>query len=228
MLALKLGMSIGGSNRPMGAWTPASEGTDLVAWYKNKEGITLNGSDVSAWADSSSNSHDMVQATASEQPAYNASTGALTFDKTAAQSLQTTSQISISSDFTVGVRLYPSAVNVIVLGDNTTNNEFFKISNSTTLRFKTDGTHVDITVNDGNLSDDNYLVVTRASNVVSLYVNGTLQTDTETLEGTVDIDAIGVRATDANPYGGIIQEVQIYDSTSAELTANINTYLSTL
>ena len=221
-------MSIGGSNRPMGAWTPASEGTDLVAWYKNKEGITLNGSDVSAWADSSSNSHDMVQATASEQPAYNASTGALTFDKTAAQSLQTTSQISISSDFTVGVRLDPSAVNVIVLGDNTTSNEFFKISNSTTLRFKTDGTQVDITVNDGNLTADNYLVVTRASNVVSLYVNGTLQTDTETLAGTVDIDAIGVRATDANPYDGIIQEVQIYDSTSAALTANINTYLSTL
>lgn len=228
MLALKLGMSIGGSNRPMGGWTPASEGADLVAWYKNKEGITLNGSDVSAWADSSSNSNDMVQATASEQPAYNASTGALTFDKTAAQSLQTTSQISISSDFTVGIRLDPSAVNVIVLGDNTTSNEFFKISNSTTLRFKTDGTQVDITVNDGNLTADNYLVVTRASNVVSLYVNGTLQTDTETLEGTVDIDAIGVRATDANPYDGIIQEVQIYDSTSAALTANINTYLSTL
>jgi len=228
MLALKLGMSIGGSNRPMGGWTPASEGTDLVAWYKNKEGITLNGSDVSAWADSSSNSHDMVQATASEQPAYNASTGALTFDKTAVQSLQTTSQISISGDFTVGVRLDPSAVNVIILGDNTTTNEFFKISNSTTLRFKTDGSQVDITVNDGDLTDDNYLVVTRASNVVSLYVNGTLQTDTETLSGTVDIDAIGVRLNNANPYDGIIKEVQIYDSTSAELTANINTYLSTL
>ena len=228
MLALKLGMSIGGSNRPMGGWTPASEGTDLVAWYKNKEGITLNGSDVSAWADSSTFSHDMVQATASEQPAYNASTGALTFDKTAAQNLQTTSQISISGDFTVGVRLDSSAINVIVLGDNTINNEFFKIKDSTTLRFKTDGTQVDITVNDGDLTADNYLVVTRASNLVSLYVNGTLQTDTEILAGTVDIDAIGVRNPDTNPYGGIIQEVQIYDSTSAELTANINTYLSTL
>ena len=63
---------------------------------------------------------------------------------------------------------------------------------------------------------------------IKIYVNGTLQTDTETLEGTVDIDAIGVRNPDTNPYGGIIQEVQIYDSTSAALTANINTYLSTL
>ena len=228
MLKLGLGLSLS-SIRPQGAWSPTDE-TSLEAWYKNKEGITLNGSDVSAWADSSSNSHNMVQATASKQPAYNASTGALTFDKTAAQSLQTTSQISISGDFTVGIRLNPSSINVIVLGDNTINNEFFKLSNSSTLRLKTDtgSNFIDITVNDGDLSADNYLVVTRASNLVSLYVNGTLQTDTETLAGTVDIDAIGVRNPDANPYDGIIKEIQIYDSTSAALTANINTYLSTL
>jgi len=228
MLKLGLGLSLS-SIKPQGVWSPTDE-TSLEAWYKNKEGITLNGSDVSAWADSSSNSHNMVQATASKQPAYNASTGALTFDKTAAQSLQTTSQISISGDFTVGVRLDPSSINVIVLGDNTINNEFFKLSNSSTLRLKTDtgSNFIDITVNDGDLSADNYLVVTRASNLVSLYVNGTLQTDTETLAGTVDIDAIGVRNPDANPYDGIIKEIQIYDSTSAALTANINTYLSTL
>tara|TARA_R110002049_G_scaffold189942_1_gene358541 strand:+ start:206 stop:895 length:690 start_codon:yes stop_codon:yes gene_type:complete len=229
MLALKLGMSIGGSNRPMGAsWTPDSEGTNLVAWYKNKEGVTLNGSNVSRWNDSSSFDHNMVQSTAEKQPAYNASTGALTFDKTAAQSLQTTSQISISGDFSIGIRLDPSDVNVIVLGDNTITNEFFKITSSTKLRLKTDGSLVDITVNDGDLTADNYLLFTRSSDLVSLYVNGTLQTDTETLAGTVDIDAIGVRATDANPYDGIIKEVQIFDSTNAALTANINTYLSTL
>ena len=229
MLALKLGMSIGGSNRPMGAsWTPDSEGTNLVAWYKNKEGVTLNGSNVSRWNDSSNFDHNMVQSTAEKQPAYNASTGALTFDKTAAQSLQTTSQISISGDFSIGIRLDPSDINVIVLGDNTITNEFFKITSSTKLRLKTDGSLVDITVNDGDLTADNYLLFTRSSDLVSLYVNGTLQTDTETLAGTVDIDAIGVRATDANPYDGIIKEVQIFDRTNAALTANINTYLSTL
>ena len=226
MLALKQALSLV-STQTLGGWQPSDE-TGLEAWYKNQTGITLNGSDVSSWADSSSNSFDMVQATASEQPAYNASTGALTFDKTAAQSLQTTSQISISNDFTVGVKLDASAINVIVLGDNTTNNEFFKIKDSTTLRFKTDGTQVDITVNDGDLIADNYIVVTRSSDVVSLYVNGTLQTDTETLAGTVDIDAIGVRATDANPYDGTISEIQIYDTESTALTANVNTYLSNL
>lgn len=210
-------------------WTPASEGSNLSAWYKNKEGITLNGSDVSAWSDSSDNSNDMLQATASEQPAYSASTGALTFDATDTQSLQTVSDITLAGTFTIGIRLHPTANNVIVLGDNTTTNEFFKISNSTQLRFKTDGSQVDITVNAGDLISDNYLVITRdGSNLVSLYVNGTLQTDTETLSGTANIDAIGVRATDTNAYDGIIREVQIYETTSAGLTANINTYLSTL
>ena len=82
MLGLKQSLSLS-SNRALGGWTPDNEGTGLVAWYKNKEGITLNGSNVSRWNDSSSNDHNMGQETEEKQPAYNASTGALTFDKTA-------------------------------------------------------------------------------------------------------------------------------------------------
>ena len=228
MLGLKQSLSLS-SNRALGGWTPDNEGTGLVAWYKNKEGITLNGSNVSRWNDSSSNDHNMGQETEEKQPAYNASTGALTFDKTASQSLQTTSQISISSEFTIGVRLNPSSVNIVVLGDNTQPAEFLKIMTTTSLRVSTDGSLVDITVNDGDLTADNYLVVTRnSSNLVSLYINGTLQTDTETLAGTVDIDAIGVRRINNNPYDGIIKEVQIYRNTSLALINNVNNYLSNL
>ena len=228
MLGLKQSLSLS-SNRALGGWTPDNEGTGLVAWYKNKEGITLNGSNVSRWNDSSSNDHNMGQETEEKQPAYNASTGALTFDKTASQSLQTTSQISISSEFTIGVRLNPSSVNIVVLGDDTQPAEFLKIMTTTSLRVSTDGSLVDITVNDGDLTADNYLVVTRnSSNLVSLYINGTLQTDTETLAGTVDIDAIGVRRINNNPYDGIIKEVQIYRNTSLALTNNVNNYLSNL
>ena len=226
MLSLKLGLSLNSTKTSGGGWQPSDE-TGLEAWYKFQTGITLNGSDVSAWDDSSSNSFIMRQITLTEQPAYNS--GAIDFDASASQSLQTGSDITMSGAFTVGVRLFPSADNIIVLGDNTTTNEFFKITNSTSLRFKTDGSHVDITVNDGNLKADNYLVITRnASNLVSLYVNGVAQTDTETLAGTVNIDSIGVRATDANPYDGTISEVQIYDTESTELTSNVNTYLSNL
>jgi len=228
MLGLKQSLSLS-SNRALGGWTPDNEGTGLVAWYKNKEGITLNGSNVSRWNDSSSNDHNMGQETEEKQPAYNASTGALTFDKTASQSLQTDTQLSISSEFTIGVRLNPSSVNIVVLGDNTQPAEFLKIMTTTSLRVSTDGSLVDITVNDGDLTADNYLVVTRnSSNLVSLYINGTLQTDTETLAGTVDIDAIGVRRINNNPYDGIIKEVQIYRTTSLALTNNVNNYLSNL
>ena len=45
--------------------------SDLTAWYKFNTLITLNGSDVSLWGDSSGNGNDLRQTTASKQPAYN-------------------------------------------------------------------------------------------------------------------------------------------------------------
>ena len=190
MLSLRQSLSLN-SIRPLGGWKPSDEGTKLIAWYKNKTGITLNGSDVRQWDDSSDNSYNMVQTFPSKQPEYIASTGALRFVPADVQSLQSASDIELSGTFTIGIKLYPTLNNIIVLGDNTINNEFFKITNSTQLRFKTDGSLVDITVNDGDLKADNYLVITRnASNLITLYVNGVAQTDTETLAGTANIDAI--------------------------------------
>ena len=50
---LKLGLDLSLSSiRPQGVWSPDDE-TSLEAWYQNAVGITLNGSDVSQWADSS-------------------------------------------------------------------------------------------------------------------------------------------------------------------------------
>ena len=170
----------------------------------------------------------MVQATASEQPAYNS--GAIDFDASATQNLGSASDITLSGAFTIGIRLNPDLNNVVVIGDNTAGqNEFIKITNSTKLRMKIDNTTADITVNDGDLSADNYLVITRnASNLLTLFINGVAQTDTETLSGTANMDAIGVKAEDANPYDGTISEIQIYDAESTALTANVNTYLSNL
>ena len=228
MLSLRQSLSLN-TIRPLGGWQPSDEGTKLIAWYKNKTGITLNGSDVSAWADSSSNSFDMVQAFFSKQPEYITSTGALRFVPADVQNLQSASDIELSGTFTIGIKLYPTLNNIVVLGDNTINNEFFKITNSTQLRFKTDGSSVDITVNDGDLTADNYLVITRnASDLVTLYINGVAQTDTETLAGTANIDAIGVRNPEANPYSGDISEIQIFDTESIALTNNVNSYLSAI
>ena len=225
MLALKQGLSLVSTNT-LGGWKPSDE-TGLEAWYKYQTGITLNGSDVSAWADSSSNSFNMVQATATEQPAYNS--GAIEFTPADTHNLGSASDITLSGAFTIGIKLEPDASNVTVLGSNTTVNEFFKISTSTTLRFKTDGSQIDISLDSGSFVADLYLVVTRnASNLITLYKNGVAQADTETLAGTADINAIGVRRTDLNPYDGTISEIQIFDTESAALTANVNTYLSNL
>jgi len=224
---LNLSQSLGLSSiRVSGsAWTPASEG-DLVAWYKNQTGILLNDADVSKWEDSA-NSYDMVQATATEQPAYNS--GDIDFDSSDTQYLQSTSDIVLSGEFTFGIKLSPDATNVVVVGDNTAPNEFFKITSTNKLRFKTDGNEVDLSLDSGTFIGDFNLVVTRnSSDLITLWVNGVAQDDTETLAGTAEINAIGVRNSDNNPYDGTISEVQIYSSTSSGLTANVNDYLSSI
>ena len=225
MLALKQALSLV-STKMLGGWQPSNE-KGLEAWYKYQTGIGLSGSDVRSWADSSSNSFDMLQGTASEMPAYNA--GAIDFDASATQNLQSASEIDLSGAFTIGIKLGADESNVTVLGSNTTSNEFFKINSTTSLRFKTDGSLVDIALDSGTFITDLYLVITRnASNLITLYKNGVAQADTETLAGTANIDSIGVRKTDLNPYDGTISEIQIYDTESTALTANVNTYLSNL
>jgi hypothetical protein len=225
MLALKQALSL--VSTPLPKWSPLDE-TSLVAWYRKGSEITLVGSDVSKWADSSSNSHDMVQADEDERPAYSA--GALTFVNADKTNLQTTSQISLSGDFTIGIRLYPTSFNNVVIADNTTINEFFKITTSSQIRVRMDSgsNQANLDLDSGTFGDD-YLILTRVSNVLTLWKNGVAQTGTTpTLSGTSDIDAIGVRRTDLNGYEGTIIEIQIYSGSSAALTANINDRLSTL
>tara|TARA_R110002074_G_scaffold96991_1_gene210604 strand:- start:27 stop:710 length:684 start_codon:yes stop_codon:yes gene_type:complete len=227
MLALKQALSLVTiKNVSGGSWNPSDE-TGLEAWYKNETGITLNGEKVSAWADSSTNSFDMVQATASEQPVYNG--GDINFIAANITHLQSASDITLSGAFTVGFRLEPTASNNAVLGSNNQPNEFFKITSTTNLRFKTDSNQVDLTIDSGTLLADISLVVTRnASNLITMHINGVAQADTETLAGTADINAIGIRNPNNNPYDGTISEIQIYDTESTALTANVNTYLSNL
>ena len=222
---LKLGLDLSLSSIRRG-WSPDDEAS-LVAWYKNGSGITLNGSDVSAWADSSSNSYDMVQATATEQPAY--SGGTLTFVSADDNSLQSSSQISLTGDFTLGLRLNTSTTNGAFIGDNTSANEYFKYSASDKITFKIGGSVSTHVFKDSGSFGDNSIVITRASNVITLYVDGVAQTTaTPTLSGTALIDVLGIRRTDLNGYDGTMKEVQIYSSSSATLTANVSDRLATL
>ena len=225
MLALKLGLSLVSTPR-LGGWSPDDE-TSLVAWYQNQVGITLNGSDVSQWDDSSANSYDMVQATATEQPAYSA--GVLTFVSANLENLQTSgTQISLLEDFTLGLRINISTTNGAFLADNTSTNEYFKFSSASRISFKIAGSSsTNLDLDSGTFGDD-YLVITRLSDVLTLWKNGVAQSATKTVSGTSLIDVIGLRRTDANAFDGTVKEIQIYSSSSTDLTANINDRLSTL
>jgi hypothetical protein len=228
MLALKQDLSLVSLKRL--AWVPNDEST-LVAWYKNRTGVTTVGTglapNVSAWADSSINNHDMTQSTSANQPTYTSSGGHLTFDNSAPSYLQTTSQISLTGDFTIGFRLDTDTDNGTILGDNTASGEFIKFSTASQIRIKIDGSDKNITLDSGTFGDSS-IILTRVSDVITLYLEGTAQSTTPTLAGTADIDAIGIREASVNAYNGTMQEIQIYSSSSADLTTKVNDRLTSL
>ena len=213
--------------RPQGGWTPGSEG-NLVAWYKMATGIVLNGSDVSEWRDQSGNGYNMKQTDAAQQPAYSA--GVLTFDPTSSECLELDgTQIQLANDFTVGIRFNVAVTSGTLLADQTETGEFLRFQASNKLRLKVDGTApLDLILNSGNFSGEQYVVLTRSSGTVNWWVDGVAQTSSGTKTGTADIDAIGIRKVDVQPYDGTMREIQIYSSTSAALTANVNTWLAAL
>lgn len=225
MLSLKQGLSLS-RKKALGGWTPTDE-SSLEAWYQNAVGITLNGSDAQTWADSSTNSYDMIQDTATEQPAY--SGGVLTFVSADINSLQSAGQISLTGDFTLGFRINTSTTNGSFIGDNTDADEYFKYAGASRVSFKIAGSSVtNLDLDSGTFGDD-YLVITRASDILTLWKNGVTQTGTTpTVSGTCLIDVIGLRRTDLNGFDGTIKEIQIYSSSSADLTDNINKRLETL
>lgn len=57
------------ARRSRGDFAP-TDVPDCSLWLRSDLGITLNGSDISAWADQSGQGHDPSQATASAQPEY--------------------------------------------------------------------------------------------------------------------------------------------------------------
>ena len=218
-------MSLVSSNKGGAEWTPTDE-SSLEAWWQKGVGITLNGSDVSAWADSSSNNIDMAQATAGNQPAY--SGGVLTFDPAATSYLETSGQITLSGDFTIGAKIKPTGTGVVV-ADLTSNGEFVRFNTTSNLRVKINaGANTDIPKDSGTYDEEAYMVLTRSSGTLTLYWKGVAQSTTPSISGTADIDGIGARKTALNPFDGEMSEIQIYSSTSTALTANVNARLLSL
>ena len=224
MLQQRLGLSLP-SLKKLGSWSPSDE-PSLVAWYQNRVGITTVGAllAVSEWADSSGNDYNMVQADGTERPTYDLS-GALTFVSANQSNIQTASQISLTGDFTLGLRIKTTTTNGAFLADNTSSNEFFKYSGLTDDRisFRIAGSaSTNLDLDSGTFGDD-WIVITRVSNVVTLWQNSVEQTGTTpTVTGTSLIDTIGIRRIDTNGFDGTIKEVQIYSTSNEALTTSVN------
>ena len=227
MLALKQALSLVSSKSLGGSWLPTDD-ADLLSWYQKNTGITLSGADVSNWEDSSANAYHMAQTDGTKMPEWNVAGEYLEFDGTG-EHLSSSSQISITADFTVGVKLSPvTPFGTVLARVSAGDQEWLRIINTTTLRVKIDGTAaVDLTLDSGVWSSG-YLVLTRVSGLLSMWWNGVLQADTDTKTGTVDIDAIGIRNPANNPFNGDITEIQIYKNSSASLSANVNDRLASL
>lgn len=228
MLALKQALSLVtiGSNE----WSPIVE-SSLVAWYKFNTGIGLTGSDVRSWNDSGTRGFDMIQGTEANQPAFSA--GVLTFDPSAPSFLSTdSSEITLPNDFTIGVRLNIANAGGIIVGDNTEDGELIKVFSTNKIAVRIDNqTRVDLQLDSGSLLEsESYMVITRSggSGDLKLTWNGVLQASSAAMTGTANIDSIGVRKTNLNPFDGTIREIQIYDEANETLTANVNQRLSTL
>ena len=214
-----------------GTWLPSDEGS-LEAWYRFNTGITLNGSNVEAWADSSSNSFAMRQTDTGEQPAFSA--GVLTFDPSSdTQNLQSSGTIELDGAFVVGFKINPSASNVVILGSNSLTNEMFKLLDNTSsekIRIKCDAGVVDFELSSGTVLDDAYWVISRdGSDNITVFKDGSAVAAAQSRSGTFDINAIGVRRTDVNPYNGTMKEVVIFKgATSTALINNVSSRLSGL
>ena len=231
MLALKQALSL--VSTPAPKWSPRDE-SSLVGWWQHATDVTDDGSPnykVSQWDDQSDNNNHFKQGTLSERPVNGtgATSGVITFDPSNTENLETTSQISLSGDFTIGAAIHVAAGGCVLLADNTANGEFFRFFSTTIIRIKIDNaTAVDISKDEGTFLEKAYMILTRVSDTITLHWNGVAQADTEDLAGTADIDNLGVRKTDTNPYNGTVSEVMIFSSSSAALTAEVNARLSTI
>ncbi len=219
-------------------WLPSKEST-LEAWYRNKVGITTE-TGVFQWEDQSGNDHHMGQADTGEQPAYDSDSGALTFDPTSdTQNLMTgfsppsvaPPHITLGADFIIGIKMHPAAINVTVLGSNSLNNEMFKVQTNDKIRLRNEEVgNQDFKLDSGDTRDDAYWVIARDSGAVTIYKDGVANpSGSVSITGTFDINAIGVRKTDQNPYSGTVKEVVIFKGVyDTDLIANLNDRLSGL
>ena len=204
-------------------WTPTDE-TSLASWYQNKVGVTFDGSNlVSEWLDSSTNTFNLIPDALSPKPEYDATTGSIIFSGD--DTLKTNASHTLTGEFTLGLRLKlrvgqplgyimgSVGVDQLLLADLNTINGLLYVP----------PTPIGFTLTNSSGFTDNSIVITRdASNLISMTIDGVLQATTATAAGDLDFNTFGFEMN-ASYY-----EIQVYSSTSNELTYYVNDRLSNI
>ena len=223
-----------------GGWSPADEGSSLVAWYEKRERVTAAVSNkVTLWANQEGTTgYDMVQDTETNQPTFNTTTGAVTFDGVD-NFLKMTGQITLPTTFTIGIKFNVETVNTILLADDNTGNEMIKVIDADTIRVKASeasespsNVTANLNLGEGTFDADSYVVITRdGSGNMGFWHKGVDQSTSATLsvDYGVDIDAMGRRqGSSPNYFDGDIFDVSIFNTTNNTITEELNLYLSGL
>ena len=227
---MKLGLGLNISNN---VWNPThSEGLEF--WFAKGTGITESSNAISKWTNSVNTSQSFDQATAGEKPTLVAASDyAIDFD--GGDNLQGT-QFTFTDEFVIGIVFEiedADAANDVLVGDNTTANNFLRLSDTNTITIKTSGSNknLDIDTPSAFAQDTKYrMVFTRdGSNVCRAWIDGVLQSNTATSAGDFLVDNIGVRNTDLHDFSGKIWEVIAYkDVYSIELATLLSGHLQTV
>jgi len=189
------------------------------------DGVTL-------WLDASSYGRDYEQPEAIARPRWEDGYEFDGNDEFLTQ-ITTASALTLSSVFTIGFvakARHADMNNIVAIADSSTNNDFIRITSETEMIIKAAGQSRTFTLNT-TLPDNQAFtcIITRdSSHVARIFINGTLQTDTETFSvgKALDIDTIGCRDNQINDFKGKIGEVIIYSCDNATTRADMQTRLN--
>tara|TARA_R110000850_G_scaffold267369_1_gene398318 strand:+ start:116 stop:1219 length:1104 start_codon:yes stop_codon:yes gene_type:complete len=196
-------------------WKPTDE-SSLSSWYQNKVGVTVDASNlVTEWLDSSTNTFNLIN-DGIPKPKYNATTGSIMFS--GVDPLKTNASHTLTGEFTLGLRLKLTVGQPLGYIMGSLGLDQLLLADSKTINgiLDTAGTPQSFLLTYFTGFTDNSIVITRdASNLISMTIDGVLR-DTTSAAGDLSFNTFGFDMN-AEYY-----EIQVYSSTSNELTNNVN------
>lgn len=183
---------------------------DLLVWLQNNTGITLNGSNVSAWADSSGNNNTARQTTETNQPL--ASGGGIDLDGTDNfMTLDTALNLNGFTIFAV-IDLDDTTLETL-FGNGTDGTDFFRLS-GTTWTIRTEGSSFQTTLTT-SAGTNKYLLTLYAdvgASATRYYLedDGTAESNNTIDNKTFTVKDIGRNSANAHFFNGKLYELAIY------------------